>query len=215
MNGREARESGLRLEASVAPRPGTFLAVQYFPILRRPAPARGGVRRAGRRRRACDCRMGPRQALDVGRLADHQGCDRRAHVDQGSRPQLYDRTTPMGRGFMAMLSALTEDERLRIVERTHEGRQLARDNGVKMAASRSSRSIRSKKHGGGLPKVRRRARSPRDTASAAAREAERRLCGSYSRNRRVEKHGPIRFSAFGRFGYHNVRCQGRERSRAS
>jgi DNA invertase Pin-like site-specific DNA recombinase len=38
----------------------------------------------------------------------------------------------MGRGFMAMLSALAEDERLRIIKRTHEGRQVARAKGVKM-----------------------------------------------------------------------------------
>ena len=43
-----------------------------------------------------------------------------------------DLTTPMGRGFMAMLSALAEDERLRIIKRTHEGRQLARGKGVRM-----------------------------------------------------------------------------------
>jgi len=38
----------------------------------------------------------------------------------------------MGRGFMAMMSAMAEDERLRITKRTHEGRQLARAKGVKM-----------------------------------------------------------------------------------
>jgi DNA invertase Pin-like site-specific DNA recombinase len=43
-----------------------------------------------------------------------------------------DLATPMGRGFMAMLSALAEDERLRIMKRTHEGRQVAREKGVKM-----------------------------------------------------------------------------------
>jgi len=43
-----------------------------------------------------------------------------------------DLATPMGRGFMAMLSALAEDERLRILKRTHEGRQLARDKRVRM-----------------------------------------------------------------------------------
>ena len=43
-----------------------------------------------------------------------------------------DLTTPMGRGFMAMLSALAEDERLRIMKRTHEGRHAARGKGVKM-----------------------------------------------------------------------------------
>jgi len=43
-----------------------------------------------------------------------------------------DLTTPMGRGFMAMMSAMAEDERLRIIKRTHEGRQIARAKGVKM-----------------------------------------------------------------------------------
>ena len=43
-----------------------------------------------------------------------------------------DLETPMGRGFMAMFSAMAEDERQRIVKRTHEGRQVARAKGVKM-----------------------------------------------------------------------------------
>jgi DNA invertase Pin-like site-specific DNA recombinase len=43
-----------------------------------------------------------------------------------------DLTTPMGRGFMAFMSAMAEDERLRIIKRTHEGRAIARENGVKM-----------------------------------------------------------------------------------
>jgi DNA invertase Pin-like site-specific DNA recombinase len=33
---------------------------------------------------------------------------------------------------MAMMSALAEDERLRITKRTYEGRQIARANGVRM-----------------------------------------------------------------------------------
>ena len=32
-----------------------------------------------------------------------------------------DLTTPMGRGFMAMLPTMPEDERLRIIKRTHDG----------------------------------------------------------------------------------------------
>ena len=40
--------------------------------------------------------------------------------------------TPMGRAFMAMMSAMAEDERLRIIKRTHEGRQIARAKGVRM-----------------------------------------------------------------------------------
>jgi DNA invertase Pin-like site-specific DNA recombinase len=38
----------------------------------------------------------------------------------------------MGRGFMAMFSAMAEDERLRIVKRTHEGRKIAQARGRKM-----------------------------------------------------------------------------------
>jgi DNA invertase Pin-like site-specific DNA recombinase len=41
-----------------------------------------------------------------------------------------DLETPMGRGFMAMMSAMAEDERLRIIKRTHEGRKIAK--GVRM-----------------------------------------------------------------------------------
>jgi DNA invertase Pin-like site-specific DNA recombinase len=33
---------------------------------------------------------------------------------------------------MAFISTMAEDERLRIIKRTHEGRAIARENGVKM-----------------------------------------------------------------------------------
>jgi DNA invertase Pin-like site-specific DNA recombinase len=61
----------------------------------------------------------------------------KAVIDAGAAIKVLDRsyidlTTPMGRGFMAMMSAMAEDERLRIIKRTHEGRQIARANGVKM-----------------------------------------------------------------------------------
>jgi DNA invertase Pin-like site-specific DNA recombinase len=61
----------------------------------------------------------------------------KAVIDAGAAIKVLDRnyidlTTPMGRGFMAMMSAMAEDERLRIMKRTHEGRQIARANGVKM-----------------------------------------------------------------------------------
>ena len=70
--------------------------------------------------------MGQGDALDVGRLADHQ-----AVIDAGAAINVLDRSyidlaTPMGRGFMAMMSAMAEHERLRIIKRTHEGRQIAR-----------------------------------------------------------------------------------------
>src|SRR5580658_7454035 len=58
-------------------------------------------------------------------------------IDAGAAIKVLDRsyidlTTPMGRGFMAMISAMAEDERLRIIKRTHEGRQIARAKGVRM-----------------------------------------------------------------------------------
>jgi DNA invertase Pin-like site-specific DNA recombinase len=61
----------------------------------------------------------------------------KAVIDAGATLRVLDRsyidlTTPMGRGFMAMMSALAEDERQRIIKRTHEGRKIARANGVKM-----------------------------------------------------------------------------------
>ena len=38
----------------------------------------------------------------------------------------------MGLGFMAIMSAMAEDERLRIIKRTGEGRKIAQGNGVRM-----------------------------------------------------------------------------------
>jgi DNA invertase Pin-like site-specific DNA recombinase len=47
------------------------------------------------------------------------------------KPHL-DLTTPLGRGFIAFLSAMAEDERQRIVKRANEGRVAARRRGVHM-----------------------------------------------------------------------------------
>jgi DNA invertase Pin-like site-specific DNA recombinase len=47
------------------------------------------------------------------------------------KPHL-DLTTPIGRGFIAFLSALAEDERQRIVKRANDGRAAARKRGVHM-----------------------------------------------------------------------------------
>ena len=57
--------------------------------------------------------------------------------DAGAGIKVLDRnyidlTTPMGRGFMAIMSAMAEDERLRIIKRTHEGRKIAQGKGVRM-----------------------------------------------------------------------------------
>jgi DNA invertase Pin-like site-specific DNA recombinase len=46
------------------------------------------------------------------------------------KPHL-DLTTPIGRGFIAFLSALAEDERARIVKRANDGRTAARARGAR------------------------------------------------------------------------------------
>jgi DNA invertase Pin-like site-specific DNA recombinase len=58
-------------------------------------------------------------------------------IDAGAGINVLDRSyidlaTPLGRGFMAMMSALAEDERWRIIKRTHEGRKIAQAKGVRM-----------------------------------------------------------------------------------
>lgn len=44
--------------------------------------------------------------------------------------EFLDLTTPMGKGVLALLSALAEDERERIVKRANEGRQAAKARGA-------------------------------------------------------------------------------------
>jgi DNA invertase Pin-like site-specific DNA recombinase len=56
---------------------------------------------------------------------------RGAAVKVLDKPHL-DLTTPIGRGFLAFLSALAEDERYRILQRANDGRREARKRGVKM-----------------------------------------------------------------------------------
>ena len=58
-------------------------------------------------------------------------------IDAGAGVKVLDRsyfdlTTPMGRGFMALFSAMAEDERARIITRTHEGRKIAQAKGARM-----------------------------------------------------------------------------------
>ncbi|MEP5732416.1 MAG: recombinase family protein [Sulfitobacter sp.] len=56
--------------------------------------------------------------------------DRCATVKVLDKPWL-DLTTPMGKGILAFLSALAEDERERITSRANEGRAAAKKRGVK------------------------------------------------------------------------------------
>ena len=57
-------------------------------------------------------------------------------ADRGSLVKVLDKpwldlTTPMGKGILAFLSALAEDEHNRITKRAAVGRQLAKDKGVR------------------------------------------------------------------------------------
>jgi DNA invertase Pin-like site-specific DNA recombinase len=92
----------------------------------------------------------------------------KAVIDAGAAIKVLDRsyidlTTPMGRGFMAMMSAMAEDERLRIIKRTHEGRRLPAPRASGWGVSRNSPRTRSRRRGSASPKASRRATSPRAT----------------------------------------------------
>lgn len=57
-------------------------------------------------------------------------------ADRGATVKVLDKpwlnlTTPMGKGILAFLSALAEDERERITSRANEGREAAKARGVK------------------------------------------------------------------------------------
>lgn len=55
---------------------------------------------------------------------------REAAIKVLDKPHL-DLTTPIGRGFLAFLSALAADKRVRIVQSAADGRQMAREKGVR------------------------------------------------------------------------------------
>lgn len=56
---------------------------------------------------------------------------REAFIKVLDKPHL-DLTSPMGRGLLALLSAIAQDERERIVKRANDGWKLAKARGVKM-----------------------------------------------------------------------------------
>ena len=56
---------------------------------------------------------------------------REAMIKVLDKPHL-DLTTPLGRGFIAFLSAMAEDERQRIVKRANDGRTAAKAKGIKL-----------------------------------------------------------------------------------
>ena len=70
-----------------------------------------------------------RSMMDGVRLIERIGT-RGAMIRVLDKPHL-DLTTPIGRGFIAFLSAMAEDERERILKRANGGRAAARKRGVK------------------------------------------------------------------------------------
>jgi DNA invertase Pin-like site-specific DNA recombinase len=94
----------------------------------------------------------------------------KAVIDAGAAIKVLDRsyidlTTPMGRGFMAMMSAMAEDERLRIIKRTPtKAGRLPASRASGWGVSRNSPRTRSRRRGSASPKVSGRATSPRATA---------------------------------------------------
>lgn len=71
------------------------------------------------------------RSMDDGIAIIKRVCERDALVKVLDRNYL-DLTTPTGKGILAFLSALAEDERLRILRRANEGRVEARKKGVHM-----------------------------------------------------------------------------------
>jgi DNA invertase Pin-like site-specific DNA recombinase len=70
-----------------------------------------------------------RSMIDGVRLIERIGA-RGAMIRVLDKPHL-DLTTPIGRGFIAFLSAMAEDERERILKRANGGRAAAKKRGVK------------------------------------------------------------------------------------
>ena len=70
-----------------------------------------------------------RSMMDGVRLIERIGA-RGAMIRVLDKPHL-DLTTPIGRGFIAFLSAMAEDERERILKRANGGRAAAKKRGVK------------------------------------------------------------------------------------
>ena len=67
--------------------------------------------------------------MDGVRLIERIGA-RGAMIRVLDKPHL-DMTTPIGRGFIAFLSAMAEDERERILKRANGGRAAAKKRGVR------------------------------------------------------------------------------------
>jgi DNA invertase Pin-like site-specific DNA recombinase len=99
----------------------------------------------------------------------------KAVIDAEAAIKVLDRSyidlaTPLGRRSMAMMSAMANDQRFRIIKRTGEGRQLARAKGVKMGRKPKLTPHRiEERRGSALPRARKPATLGQATASAATR----------------------------------------------
>ena len=80
-------------------------------------------------------------------------------VIEGLDRQWLDLTTPLGKGILAFLSALAEDERARILARANGGRAAAKKRGVKfgpkpkLAAHQQREAVRMVREGQSLRAV--------------------------------------------------------------
>jgi Resolvase, N terminal domain len=86
--------------------------------------------------------------------------DRGALIKVLDKPHL-DLTTPLGRGFIAFLSAMAEDERHRILKRANEGRAAAKAKGTRFGRKPKLTGHQQAEPSSAWPRVKAAGRSPR------------------------------------------------------
>ena len=105
---------------------GVYAPLDFFSIARRSRmvtlPRRARINPS--RSSLCKARVTPERCTPS--MKDINSCVRKA-LDR----QWLDLTTPLGKGILAFLSAMAEDERLRILARANGGRAEAKKRGVK------------------------------------------------------------------------------------
>ena len=114
------------------------------------------------------------------------------------KPHL-DLTTPIGRGFIAFLSALAEDKRQRIVKHANDGRAAARKRGVhmgrkpKLTGPQPSRSTRAGCQGRECPVYRHRLGRGSHHRSAGHRigKSGEKFFGALIQHPRHDYHGAV------------------------
>jgi len=93
---------------------------------------------------------------------------REAYIKVLDRPGL-DLTTPSGRGILALLSGLAEEERTRILRRANEGRIAAIKRGTKLGRSPGSTTISERRRSSAWKRAKAAAPSPKLISSITRR----------------------------------------------